>query len=976
MASTSKNKKKRRPDISCSHCGKKGHLKEKCFRIIGFPKDFKFTKDKDKGSFRKHTSSINSVSAGSSSFVETPIQLSQEEELIGLDFITAYPVNNCFVQLPNNLQATVTLIETIKLISLLVLHNVLCAPSFQFNLVSDSWIVTGVARMSSGLYFVQDNQDDQYLSKFNIDKILKFPSTVFANGCKTIRNQFDIWHFRLGHIPSNRISVLHRQHPKLHCSDNLICDIFTIKCIRSDNGKEFRLSDFFNSTGIIHQLSCTETPQQNGVVERKHQHLFNVARALLHQSSLPIKFWGDAVLTVAHIINRTPSKLLHNKSPYECLYHKSPCYDYFKVFGSLCYVSTLESHRTKFAKKASKCVFIGYPNGTKGFKSTKSAIGSSAFPKTVGMHDPTLYYFFFFYFNSANSARLTSLSTELPISQLPSTSDIASTLYTHISLSNSPLLDYISSVSQYASNSGSNLKRSTRIKHKDAMTAELIALEENGTWSIVPLPSNSHAIGCKWVYKIKMNTDGSVDKYKARLVEKGYNQREGFDYQETFNPVAKQSTVRVFMALAASQEWQLSQLDINNAFLNGHLEETMYMQLPQGFSVKREYQHTKPSIKLVCKLHKSLNGLKQASRQWNSKFTATLLEYGFKQSMSDYSLFTLVTNKGEFVALLVYVDDILLGSNSIQAICDVKAYLSSKYKLKDLGLVKYFLGLEVASSSEGISLCQIKYMLDLLKEFSLLGAKPITTLIDYNHELKKKTKADKGVDSTGYKQLIGKLFYLTFTRPDISYAIQTLSQFMDNHIEEHQVAAHRVLKYLKGSPRQGILMKFVSDLKRTAYYDSDWARCPDTRKSVVARSSTEAEYRAMASTICEVMWLKSLLTNFGISQDTPIKLYCDNQSAIHMSKNPIFHKRTKHIEIDCHVIREKVVEPTHVSTIDQIAYLFTKALQPKQFYRLLGKMHVNNIHMHLELENQPGKELIEDQEKRLMNSKLKGLTKE
>ncbi|EOY01263.1 Cysteine-rich RLK 8, putative [Theobroma cacao] len=342
------------------------------------------------------------------------------------------------------------------------------------------------------------------------------------------------------------------------------------------------------------------------------------------------------------------------------------------------------------------------------------------------------------------------------------------------------------------------------------------------------------------------------------------------------------------------------------------------MDLPEGYSVKGEYAG---NGRLVCKLHKSLYGLKQASRQWNAKFSEAILKYGFQQSGSDHSLFTKKTNDENFIALLVYVDDILLGSTSIQESNEVKEFLDSLFKLKDLGTIKYFLGLEIAKSPESISICQRKYTLDLLEENGLLGAKPV------------------------------------------------LSQFMDKPGKEHLTAAHRVLKYLKGSSGQRILMKSKSTLKISGYADSDWAGCPDTRKSVtgfcifigdslvswkskkqsvVARSSAEAEYRSMASVCCEMIWIKSLLKDFGVKHCEAMNLYSDSQSAIHISKNPVFHERTKHIEVDCHFIREKIltglIKRRHTSTNLQIADILTKALQPNQFYRLLSKMNIHNVH--------------------------------
>ncbi|XP_017970478.1 PREDICTED: uncharacterized mitochondrial protein AtMg00810-like [Theobroma cacao] len=307
---------------------------------------------------------------------------------------------------------------------------------------------------------------------------------------------------------------------------------------------------------------------------------------------------------------------------------------------------------------------------------------------------------------------------------------------------------------------------------------------------------------------------------------------------------------------------------------------------------------------MVCKLNKSLYGLKQASRQWNLKFTTCLLAYGFQQSKADYSLFTKTTQTGEFIALLVYVDDIVIRSTSMDLTNEVKDYLSSNFKLKDLRKLKYFLGLEVAISSKGIFLCQRKYTLDILTEYGLLGSKPMSTPIEYHHKMTRAKDEEQLRDSTMCRQL-----------------------YMDKPSEVHLQAAFRVLRYLKTVPGQGILFSTDSNLCLQAYSDSDWAGCLDTRRlvtgfgvllgksliswkakkqSVVARTSTEAEYRVIAATCCEVIWLLYLLKDFNVEHSCAVKLFCDNQSTLHICRNPIFHERTKHIEMDCHFIREKV----------------------------------------------------------------------
>nr|XP_023887403.1 uncharacterized protein LOC111999506 [Quercus suber] len=390
-------------------------------------------------------------------------------------------------------------------------------------------------------------------------------------------------------------------------------------------------------------------------------------------------------------------------------------------------------------------------------------------------------------------------------------------------------------------------------------------------------------------------------------------------------------TVKLFLSLAAVQGWTLHQLDVNNAFLHGDLHEEVYMCLPPGLPSKGE---------LVCKLNKSLYGLKQASRQWYSKFSTTLLQYGFLQSKADYSLFTKHSGTS-FMALLVYVDDILIASNDPQSVADLKDLLNNQFKLKDLGSLKYFLGLEVARSEKGISLCQRKYTLEVINDVGMLGCKPVKTPMEINLKLSKdegKLLTDVGM----YRRLIGRLLYLTISRLDITYSVHRLSQFMSKPREPHLRAAYRVIQYLKGTSGQGLFFSAQSTLHIKAFADADWAACIDSRRSItgycvflgdsliswkskkqntVSRSTAEAEYRAMAVA-----------------------------AAIHIGTNPVFHERTKHIEIDCHIVRDKVqagvIKLMDIRTQCQIADLLTKALSWNQFSGLLTRMGISNIHSH------------------------------
>jgi hypothetical protein len=443
------------------------------------------------------------------------------------------------------------------------------------------------------------------------------------------------------------------------------------------------------------------------------------------------------------------------------------------------------------------------------------------------------------------------------------------------------------------------------------------------------------------------------------LVAKGYTQVEGIDFFETFSPVEKITTVRFLLALAAIQNWNLHQLDVNNAFLHGDLHEDVYMNIPQGVSSPKPNQ--------VCKLLKSLYGLKQASRKWYEKLTGVLIAQGYTQATSDHSLFTLHRNS-TFTALLVYVDDIILAGNSLAEFTRIKQLLDSQFKIKDLGQLKYFLGIEVAHSQHGISICQRKYCLDLLHDTGLLGAKPAKTPLDPSVKLHQ-DKAKPFTDISGYRRLVGKLLYLTTTRPDIAFVTQQLSQFLTCPTHTHYDTACRVVRYLKNSPGKGLFFRRDSTLQLLGFTDADWAGCVDTRRSTsgycfflgssliswrakkqhtVARSSSEAEYRALSFAACELQWLVYLLTDLGVSCVKPPVLYCDNQSALHIAANPVFHERTKHLEIDCHFVREKLLQgvfkllPIH--TTSQLADFFTKPLPSKSFQAFITKLNMLDIY--------------------------------
>ncbi|GLU14780.1 hypothetical protein SLE2022_313290 [Rubroshorea leprosula] len=370
---------------------------------------------------------------------------------------------------------------------------------------------------------------------------------------------------------------------------------------------------------------------------------------------------------------------------------------------------------------------------------------------------------------------------------------------------------------------------------------------------------------------------------------------------------------------------------------------------------------------VVCRLRKSLYGLKQASRNWFAKFALALKLFGFQQSMSDYSLFT-YRRENNFLTVLVYVDDLIIVGNNSSLCQKLKEFLHTMFHIKVLGKLKYFLGIEVARHPSGIFLCQQKYTLDILTETGMIGTKPCPFAMEQKLKLTPSTSSPLS-DPMKYKRLVGKPIYLTITRLEISYVVHTLSQFMQAPRQPHVDAAMWVLRYLKSLPGQGIFLSSSSSLQLLAYCDFDCASCPTTRRSTtgyltllgnspiswktkkqstISRSSAEAEYRAMASTVSELLWLKGLLKTLGVDTSQPMQLHCDNQAAIHIATNLVFHECTKHIELDCHFIRHwiqvGVIKTSLVRSNLQVANIFTKALGGDQFQFLLCKLGIKDLH--------------------------------
>ncbi|PKU63096.1 Retrovirus-related Pol polyprotein from transposon TNT 1-94 [Dendrobium catenatum] len=771
-----------------------------------------------------------------------------------------------------------------------------------------------------------------------------------------------------------------------------------IKSFRSDGGGEFLNNNFrslFKHLEILHQFTCPHTTSQNGVAERKHRHILETMRSLLIEAHLPKALWEDALHSAVYLINRLPSRSLNKKSPYHILYEKPPSYSHLKIFGCLCYPWLRPYNKSKLSPLSISCIFIGYAPLQKGYRclnpqtghvytSRHEVFNEAIFPYTspvqavsptfARQHIPPLLLVPTFYTStttSVSSSAAPYITHSQPIQPHTSISTTDNNInHLQSNMSSNPTSihmmqtrsktghsrpKHILSLAHVTSESDPHTyTEAVRSPHwRNAMSQEFQALQTQGTWDLVPPDPTQNILGCKWIFRTKYLADGTIARYKARLVAQGFNQEQGLDYAETFSPVAKMPTIRVLITIALHHAWPLHQLDVSNAFLHGTLSHTVHMKQPIGFvdSIHPDY---------VCRLKKALYGLKQSPREWFATLTGHLHSLGFKISSSDPSL--LIYNKnGIQMYFLVYVDDIILTGNCSNAIKSLLDNLKTTFTMRDLGSLSQFLGIQTVQTSYGIHLNQSRFAQSKLECAGMSNCKAVST----PSQLKCSTTNDSNAsfeNPTLYRQLAGCLQYLTLTRPDIAYTVNKVCQHMKNPTNAHFEGLKRLLRYVHGTLHHGLPLYRDKPILRS-YADSDWAGDPADRKSTsgycnflgssliswsvkkqntVARSSTEAEYRALASAAAEITWIRRLLQELNCTQEAATPLFCDNTSAIALANNPVFHARTKHIEVDCHYIRncvkDHIIQIQHISTKDQLADLLTKSLPSTRFQFLTNKL--------------------------------------
>lgn len=776
---------------------------------------------------------------------------------------------------------------------------------------------------------------------------------------------------------------------------------YKVKALRTDNGGEYvssAVSTYLKNKGIIHQKTMAYTPEQNGKAERLNRTLLEKVRAMLADAGLSKQLWAEALLTANKIRNRSPVTD-KNKTPWELFFGEKPDVSFLRPYGSKVFVLVPKEKRTsKLDVVSTSGKLVGYAPGCNGYRvliantkiiSSRDVVfsppeSSSAPPLSVsssadsniqreqpaaadGEED-----------DDDDDEAATGISGSNPTNPAPAPAPAPGPVpprrttrvtagrvnpFRHVGSSQYPGYDRMPIPATTGDTQGATAmlaaikepetyEEAMASEHAEqwqqAMDDEMASLAANGTWTLEKVPSGVKPIPVKWVYKVKRDSAGNIERFKARLVAKGFKQREGVDYEEVFAPVGKFSTFRTLMAVVAAQDLELHQLDIKTAFLYGELQETVFIEQPLGYE--------EGGSDMACHLLKAIYGLKQAPRVWHEKLDKQLVEYGFKASMADPSLYYYsgkAHGKPYNIFVLVYVDDILIVSKSKEAVEDVKKHLKGPFDARDLGEAEHYLGIKITRDrgSRTIKLSQELMTKELVSRYGLEECKPRSIPLPPSAKMSRDDGETLNKETYSYNQLVGSLMYLSVcTRPDISFAVGALARYMSCSTTEHWQAAKGVVRYLAGTLTYGIIFGGPNATDVVGYCDADYAGDVDTRRSTggyvfimngaaitwqskrqatVAASTTEAEYISAASAVKESLWLKQLLSDLGVAPGT-ISIRADNQSAIKLLRNPVSSMRSKHIDVAHHFARERVARKEvafeFVATDQQIADIMTKAL--------------------------------------------------
>uniref|UniRef100_A0AAV1VKE2 Polyprotein n=1 Tax=Peronospora matthiolae TaxID=2874970 RepID=A0AAV1VKE2_9STRA len=756
-----------------------------------------------------------------------------------------------------------------------------------------------------------------------------------------------------------------------------------VKYLQSDNGGEYKsdkLARFCAERGIQQRFTTPYTPQLNGVAERMNRTLVECARCMMEHAGLGKSYWGEAVMTAMFLRNRCPTRAIHqDKSPYQVWTMKKPILANLKVFGCHAYVQVPQDKRAKFDSKSSLCRFLGYAEHQKSYRFEEVSTGAIKISrdatfmedkfdegprnyndessvvefddhdedeeKEEGKTDDDM--------DSSDDDNEDTRSSKSNIKRHTRTQSLEKATvipspkrrtYRGPSLEHvsAAAMDFeaayiVDSVGETPTTFKSAMESSDSGKWKEACDSEFDSLQRNDTWEIVPLPKGRKAIGCQWVFRVKENQDGEVERFKARLVAKGFSQKFGVDYEETFAPVAKFTSIRVVLSMAAKYGLMLHQMDVKTAFLNGSLNEDIYMDQTDGY-----LDATQPDY--VCKLKRSLYGLKQLPRMWNQTIDGFMIKMGFKKCESDHCIY-IKRDDQDMILVVLYVDDLILASSNNELLKSTKMALSKRFEMTDLGELDYFLGMEIKNDRKTgmVTVQQTKFLKSVLTKFGMDNSKPVKTPQDPGLKLTKnmcerECKHEDTMCNVPYRSAVGGIMYLMVaTRPDLAAAVGSLSQFSSDPCPTHWQALKRVLRYLQATPNHGLEFTREEGSRICGYTDADWAGDIESRR--------KAEYMALSEATKEAVWLKVLLGELGeMTSDEAIKMYEDNQGSIALAKNPEFHKRTKHIDIRYHFVREKVesgeVVLEYCPTQDMLADMMTKPIAAVQFENIRDRLGI------------------------------------
>ncbi|KAJ9565039.1 hypothetical protein OSB04_001005 [Centaurea solstitialis] len=726
-----------------------------------------------------------------------------------------------------------------------------------------------------------------------------------------------------------------------------------IQLFQCDNGREFNnqpFLDFFKTHGIKIRFSCPYTSQQNGKVERTIRTINNTLRTSLIQASLPPKFWVEALLSAIHTVNLLPSTTIHYKTPFEVLFGFFPTYSHLRVFGCLCYPNTSPTSAHKLAPRSSACVYLGPSTDHRGYRCldliTQKVIISrhvnfdeTHFPFPDFQPRPSSEDYDTFDVDDSLPSLSPMVDTFSPSpAAVPSASSSQPPPAEPSGTSSSPSAPSAESSQPPAPAATSGHPMTTRSRTGSLKPKQIFNLWV--TSDISPIPRSTAQAMCDPHWRAAMDAEMAaiLSNYTWDLVPKpsdvnilaiGFSQQPGLDFDDNFSPVVKPATIRTVLSISISRNWPIHQLDVKNAFLHGDLTETIYMCQPPGYVNRSFPDH-------VCRLRKALYGLKQAPRAWYHRFAVYLSSLGFLSSKTDTSLFT-YHRGSDTIYLLLYVDDIILTASSPTLISMVISKLSSEFPMSDLGPLSFFLGIAASRSKSGLLLSQTAFAQEILARADMVSCNPCSTPADTQTKLA--VDGEPVPDPTLYRSLAGALHYLTFTRPDIAYAVQQVCLFMHDPRLPHLNALKRISQYLKGTLSHGLHIKASAVDRLVAYSDADWAGCPTTRRStsgfcvylgdnlvswsskrqhVVSRSSAEAEYRGIANAVAETAWLRNLL----------LELCCP------LSLVPLLSS----------VIMERVaighVRVLHVPSAYQYADIFTKGLPTSLFLDFRNSLNI------------------------------------